>query len=109
MKLILKYLRKKPELLGIYDQLQQKTGVQIESEQIKRIFEQFVVKKSYGNALKLLKEAAENGLFDSYIAKQRYKVKWTKVTPEEEEIPAPRAGHQMVIDPKTQICYLFGG
>jgi len=50
------------------------------------------------------------GLFNQYIEKQEYRPVWRPIQPADSEIqPGMRGGHQMCMDPYTEIIYLFGG
>lgn len=56
---------------------------------------------------RILEDACEQGLFSSYVSQQDYQPKWTPI--ETSPSPGMRGGHQMIVDPESNVLYLHGG
>eukprot|EP00794_Sanderia_malayensis_P006101 gene6101-6805_t len=74
-----------------------------------------VEKGDFGKAESIIEQAAEDGLFQHFIAEQEYEPKWNPIVPLNENgeettcQPGMRGGHQMCIDAENSIIYLLGG
>jgi len=100
-----------------------RTQVELEAPLLTRLHELVVVAGDYTGTEELLSTCLQDGVFSQYLAKQQPHPAWTglilpgecggtAVAAESGAVqpgPAPRGGHQLVMDPLSQNIYLFGG
>jgi hypothetical protein len=111
MRLCLKHLRQR-SYMDEFENLQKKTCVQLEDPQLTKLYKLLVVEGDFIAAEKILTESARVGLFADYVAKQPARAEWNALKPNRSSKcmwPGIRGGHQMLVDPKAQMLYLFGG
>lgn len=110
LRYILKHLRQR-RLLTPYDSIIARSGLQVENSLITKLHESVVLQGNWKSAEQLVSTISKAGLFDSYLhGSQPYAV-WKRLhgTDADGDVPAPRGGHAMCIDPVNNMVYLFGG
>ncbi|XP_014207147.1 muskelin [Copidosoma floridanum] len=107
IRLCIKHFRKYQQQ-EIVDTLERVTGTLVEDPQLSVLYDLLVVKGNHIKAEEFIANAICTGLLDEYINDQLYQVVWQKISIPDLK-PGMRGGHQMVLDPSTEILYLFGG
>lgn len=109
IRLCLKHLRQH-NFSEAFDSLQKRTKVQLEDELLTRLHLLLVIEGNFSESESLLESACSQSYFNEYLRKQEYKTIWKPLVPSYgTNKPGMRGGHQMCIDPKSEIIYLFGG
>ncbi|KAG5723205.1 Muskelin [Termitomyces sp. T112] len=107
---VLKYLRQR-RLLTPYESIISRSGIQPEHPLITKLYESVVLRGDWKQAEDTLSLMSKTNLFDSYIhGTQPYAV-WRRLygTNADGDVPSPRGGHAMCMDPINDMIYLFGG
>lgn len=68
-----------------------------------------VVQGDFERTERFIAECIDEGLMDEYLNKQDYKHDWHMKYTESEIKPGNRGGHQLVVDAKKRLIYLYGG
>lgn len=107
---ILKHLRQR-RLLSPYASIIERSDIQLENPLITRLHESLVLQGDWERAEQLLLSMSDSGLFTEYIHSCEPQAIWTRLTGTDADgdIPSPRGGHAMCMDPENQLVYLFGG
>ncbi|KAF5385812.1 hypothetical protein D9615_002604 [Tricholomella constricta] len=107
---VLKHLRQR-RLLTPYESIVSRSGFQLEHPLITKLHEAIVLQGDWQEAEHLVSFISKTDLFDSYLhGTQPYAV-WKRLhgTDPDGDVPSPRGGHAMCIDPVNDMIYLFGG
>lgn len=107
---ILKHLRQR-RLLTPYATVLSRSGFQTENPLVTKLYESIVLQGGWQRAEELIAIIARAGLFDSYLHDSQPYANWKPLhgTDPDGDIPSPRGGHGMCIDPDNDMIYLFGG
>ncbi|KAF8893559.1 Muskelin N-terminus-domain-containing protein [Infundibulicybe gibba] len=107
---ILKHLRQR-RLLTPYHSILARSGLQIEHPLISELYESIVLQGAWAKAETLLGALSHAGLFDAYLHACQPHAAWQRLrgTNADADVPSPRGGHAMCIDPVNDQIYLFGG
>ncbi|KAF8070082.1 Muskelin N-terminus-domain-containing protein [Lyophyllum atratum] len=107
---VLKHLRQR-RLLTPYESIVSRSGFQLEHPLITKLHESVVLQGNWQRAEQLVSIISKAGLCDSYLhGTQPYAVwKQLRGTDPDGDVPSPRGGHAMCIDPVNDMIYLFGG
>ncbi|XP_073845147.1 muskelin 1 [Musca autumnalis] len=89
--------------------LQEQTHVQLEHPLISELHQCLVVNGDFDKAEKFISDCIEEGLMDDYLNRQDYKHAWRLQHVQGSAQPGNRGGHQLVMDVKKRLIYLFGG
>ncbi|EAU90900.2 Mei4-dependent protein 6 [Coprinopsis cinerea okayama7 len=110
MRHILKHLRQR-RLLTPFKSISDRSGLYLEHPLISKLHEKIVLQGDWSAAEQLLHSLSDAGLFTSYLHSCQPQAIWTRITGTDADgdIPSPRGGHAMCMDPDNQIVYLFGG
>ena len=124
VRLSLKHFRQR-KYLDVFKSLQDRTNIQLEDPLLTNLHQELVVNGSFKRAEEMMIEAADRGLFDTYIQSFHYKPLWRRLRSNShrqglhhhhhshqmhvEEYPKHRGGHQMCIDTQGGYVYLMGG
>lgn len=98
-------------MMAAFNALQQQTQIYLEHPFLTNFHQQLVTEGNFDVAEKLLMDAAQQELFDEYIAGAVYTPRWKRIhsTDANGELPGMRGGHQMCMDVEAGLIYLFGG
>ncbi|KAG6874505.1 hypothetical protein C0995_010415 [Termitomyces sp. Mi166 len=110
LRYVLKYLRQH-RLLTPYESIISRAGIQLEHPLITKLYESVVLQGDWKQAEDTLSLMSKTSLFDSYLhGTQPYAV-WRQLhgTNADGDVPSPRGGHAMCMDPINDMIYLFGG
>lgn len=107
---LLKHLRQR-RLLTPYESIISRSGIQFEHPLITQLHESIVLRGDWQRAEQLVSIMSKAGLFDSYLHASQPHAVWKRLhgTDADGDVPSPRGGHAMCIDPVNDIIYLFGG
>ncbi|KAJ3515933.1 hypothetical protein NMY22_g14321 [Coprinellus aureogranulatus] len=110
MRHILKHLRQR-RLLSPFQSIIERADIRLENPLITRLHESLVLQGDWERAEQLLLSMSDAGLFTDYIHSSEPQAVWTRLmgTNADGDIPSPRGGHAMCMDPENQLIYLFGG
>ncbi|KAH8400886.1 hypothetical protein KR009_001632 [Drosophila setifemur] len=126
IKLCLKHFRQQG-YMSAFGALQDQTNVQLEHPLISELHKYLVrsnlsyvrswfynlylqvVQGDFEKAERFIAECIDEGLMDEYLHKQDYKHSWHMKHTESEIKPGNRGGHQLVVDSKKRLIYLYGG
>ncbi|XP_055379380.1 muskelin isoform X2 [Condylostylus longicornis] len=108
VKLCLKHFRQQG-YDNAFKALQEQTNVRLEHPIITELHECLVINGDFQKAEQFIEHCVNDGLMDSYMAKQDYKHSWKIQETLSTIRPGTRGGHQLVIDPKKRLIYLYGG
>ncbi|XP_049309463.1 muskelin isoform X1 [Bactrocera dorsalis] len=108
VKLCLKHFRQQG-YDAAFKALQEQTQVQLENPLISELHKCLVVKGDFENAEKLITKCVGEGLMDLYLNRQDYKHTWRMQLTQSPTQPGNRGGHQLVVDTKKRLVYLYGG
>ncbi|KAM8713553.1 hypothetical protein ACLKA7_013817 [Drosophila subpalustris] len=108
IKLCLKHFRQQGYMKA-FGALQEQTNVRLEHPLISELHKYLVVQGNFERAELFIAECIEDGLMDEYLHKQDYKHAWQMKHTESEMKPGNRGGHQLVVDAKKRLIYLYGG
>ncbi|KAF9467401.1 Muskelin N-terminus-domain-containing protein [Collybia nuda] len=110
LKHLLKHLRQR-RLLGPYESILSRAGIQMEHPLVTKLHESIVLQGDWYQAEQLIPTIYEAGLFDSYLQAAQPHASWKRLygTDADGDMPSPRGGHSMCIDPINDMIYLFGG
>ncbi|KAF9526572.1 Muskelin N-terminus-domain-containing protein [Crepidotus variabilis] len=110
LRYVLKHLRQR-RLLSPYQSILSRSSVHLEHPLITKLHESIVLQGDWKLAEQHLQQLATSGLLDTHLSTcQRY-AEWTRLrgTDADGDIPPPRGGHAMCMDPVNEMVYLFGG
>ncbi|KAJ8686742.1 hypothetical protein QAD02_022536 [Eretmocerus hayati] len=107
VRLCMKHFRKTGQS-EVVDVLKRVTDINLEDPQLSMLYDILVSKGNHVQAEQFIANAVDSGFLDDYINFQSYKVSWTKISTSDSK-PGMRGGHQMVLDPVSEVLYLFGG
>lgn len=108
IKLCLKHFR----LQGYeksFTALQEETNIRLEDRLISDLNHCLVFQGDFEKAEEIIEECVSEGLMDGYLGKQDYTHTWNLQQIKSLDQPGTRGGHQLVIDSKRRLVYLFGG
>ena len=107
---ILKHLRQR-RLLTPYESIISRSGIQLEHPLITQLHESIVLRGDWQRAEQLVSIISKTDLFDCYLHASQPHAVWKRIygTDADGDVPAPRGGHAMCIDPVNDLIYLFGG
>ncbi|XP_030373545.1 muskelin [Scaptodrosophila lebanonensis] len=108
IKLCLKHFRQQGYVKA-FEALQEQTNVRLEHPLISELHKYLVVQGDFEKAECFIAECIDEGLMDEYLLKQDYKHAWHIKQTESEIKPGNRGGHQLVVDTKKRLIYLYGG
>ncbi|KTW27970.1 uncharacterized protein T551_02937 [Pneumocystis jirovecii RU7] len=109
LKLTLTHLRRRNSI-KTFKLLSSLFELELEHPFLNSIYQTLVIDGDFIKAELLIDEAESIGAFDEYISKENYTSLWIEnIHPDLYQVPGPRGGHQMCIDQKERIIYLFGG
>ncbi|XP_001361411.1 muskelin isoform X1 [Drosophila pseudoobscura] len=108
IKLCLKHFRQQG-YMSAFGALQEQTNVKLEHPLISELHKYLVVQGDFEKAERFIAECIDEGLMDEYLYKQDYKHNWHMKHTESEVKPGTRGGHQLVVDAKKRLIYLYGG
>ncbi|KAF6763348.1 Mei4-dependent protein 6 [Ephemerocybe angulata] len=107
---ILKHLRQR-RLLTPYRAVIERSGIKLENPVITKLHESLVLQGNWDRAEQLLASMSDADLFTEYIHSCEPQAVWARLlgTDADGDIPSPRGGHAMCMDPENELIYLFGG
>lgn len=107
---ILKHLRQL-RLLSPFQAVLERANIHLENPLVTKLHESLVLKGDWKRAEQLLQSMADADLFDEYIRTCHPQAVWTRLmgTNEDGDIPSPRGGHAMCLDPDNELIYMLGG
>ncbi|KAG6891567.1 hypothetical protein C0992_003594 [Termitomyces sp. T32_za158] len=107
---VLKHLRQR-RLLAPYESILSRSGIQPEHPLVTKLYESLVLRGDWKQAEDTLSLMSKTSLFDSYLhGTQPYAVwKQLRGTNADGDVPSPRGGHAMCMDPINDMIYLLGG
>lgn len=108
IKLCLKHFRQQG-YESAFKALQDETNVRLENQLITDLHHCLVSKGNFNEAETIIEKCVAEGLMDAYLEKQDYKHSWKLQEAKSTDQPGTRGGHQIVIDTKKRLIYLFGG
>ncbi|XP_004345468.2 muskelin 1 [Capsaspora owczarzaki ATCC 30864] len=114
VRLCLKYLRQKNHMEA-FESLQQRTSIRLEDPMLTELHELVVMQGDFDKAEQTMLNAIDQDLFAEYIFDSPWTPMWKRLVPVTQEghvatrIPGPRGGHQMCLDERDGVIYLFGG
>jgi len=138
IRLCLKHFRQH-NYLEVFESLQKKTKIQLEHPLLTELHSTLVLRGDYQGTEELIVKSSEQGVFSKYMSSQQPRSVWTPLILPEDSLEAPtpppevtappgeereeeeeeeklpptqptaRGGHQLVMDPGSQMIYLFGG
>ncbi|KAF9547697.1 hypothetical protein CPC08DRAFT_715745 [Agrocybe pediades] len=110
MSYVLKHLRQR-RLLTPFQTVLQRAGITFEHPLITQLHETLVLNGNWAASEQLLDSISAQGLFNSTGHYSQPRAQWTRLlgTDPDNDIPSPRGGHAMCMDPDNELIYLFGG
>lgn len=108
IRLCLKYFRQQGYDKA-FESLQEQTNVQLEHPIIQELHRTLVVEGDFTKTETQLERLIHRGLMDNYLTQQPYSVNWKSLNVKSKKWPGKRGGHQMVMDAKNRLIYLYGG
>ncbi|KAH6897548.1 Mei4-dependent protein 6 [Coprinopsis sp. MPI-PUGE-AT-0042] len=110
MRHIMKHLRQ-CRLLSPVKAIAERSGLHLEHPLVTQIHESIVLEGDWKAAEQALESLADVGLFTGYLHSCQPEAFWQRITGTsgDADVPSPRGGHAMCIDPDNDIIYLFGG
>ncbi|KAG5639026.1 hypothetical protein H0H81_007639 [Sphagnurus paluster] len=110
MRLVLKHLRQR-RLLTPYECIISRSGFQLEHPLLTKLHEAVVLQGNWAEAEHLVSFISKTEMFDTYLHGKQPHAVWKRLrgTDADGDIPLPRGGHAMCIDPQSNLIYLFGG
>ncbi|KAK7468576.1 hypothetical protein VKT23_003080 [Stygiomarasmius scandens] len=107
---MLKYLRQR-RLLTPYNSVLSRSGLQIEHPLVSKLHESIVLRGNWEQAIDLLSDISNAGLFDSFLRLCQPYAVWKRIhdTDDNGNVPPLRGGHAMCIDHVNGLIYLYGG
>ncbi|EDW09382.1 uncharacterized protein Dmoj_GI19068 [Drosophila mojavensis] len=108
IKLCLKHFRQQGYMKA-FGALQEQTNVRLEHPLISELHKYLVVQGDFEQAERFIVKCIDDGLMDEYLNKQDYKHDWQMKYTQSEIKPGNRGGHQLVVDAKKRLIYLYGG
>ncbi|TFK67379.1 galactose oxidase [Pluteus cervinus] len=107
---ILKHLRQR-RLLTPFQMITIRSGFQLEHPLLSQLHESIVLRGDWEDAERLLNSMSRACLFDEYIQSCQPHAAWKRLhgTDSDGDVPSPRGGHAMCMDPVNQDIYLLGG
>jgi len=107
---MLKYLRQR-RLLTPYNSVLSRSGLQIEHPLVSKLHESIVLRGNWEQAIDLLSDISNAGLFDSFLHLCQPYAVWKRIhdTDDNGNVPPLRGGHAMCIDHVNGLIYLYGG
>ncbi|XP_053966512.1 muskelin isoform X1 [Anastrepha ludens] len=108
VKLCLKHFRQQG-YDAAFKALQEQTQVQLEHTLISKLHKYLVETGDFHKAEQFISKCVNQGLMDSYLKRQDYKHTWRIQHTQSSTQPGTRGGHQLVVDTKKHLVYLYGG
>lgn len=108
IRLCLKYFRQQGYERA-FEALEDQTKVKLESPIIQELHDNLVVEGDFVKTEAQIELLINEGLMDEYLARQPYSVSWKSLNVESNKWPGKRGGHQLVLDSKNRLMYLYGG
>ena len=114
VRLCLKHFRQR-NYFDSFEQLQKRTKIDLEAPVLTQLHTALVSDGNFVESERIVLECAKKGHMAEHIAELPCTAKWQLLGKaghgalERETFPVARGGHQMCIDSKAQIIYLFGG
>ncbi|KAG6865484.1 hypothetical protein C0991_002196 [Blastosporella zonata] len=107
---VLKHLRQR-RLLTPYESIISRSGFKLEHPLVTKLYESIVLQGDWKQAENLLSVMSKTNLFDSYLHGTQPYAAWKRLhgTDADGDVPSPRGGHAMCMDPINDMIYLFGG
>lgn len=107
IRLCLKYFRQQGYERA-FDALQDQTNVQLEHPTIQELHNNLVAEGDFVKTEEQISRLIDEGFMDEYLTRQPYSVSWKSLNVESSR-PGKRGGHQLVLDTKNSLMYLYGG
>lgn len=114
VKLCLKHFRGNGYDLA-FKALQEQTNIRLEHPLITDLHKFLVLDGDFEKAEDFLVDCCKDGLMDSYLERQDYRHLWIQLQDTETDDslnhlrPGNRGGHQIVVDSKSKLFYMYGG
>ncbi|KAL0956651.1 hypothetical protein HGRIS_002783 [Hohenbuehelia grisea] len=110
LRLVLKHLRQR-RLLTPYASIVSRFALQVEHPFVSELHRALVLQGDFPKCTELLGKMANAELFSEYLKSQPPHSSWRRIhgVNADGDIPSPRGGHAMCIDPTNEVIYLLGG
>jgi hypothetical protein len=116
VRLCLKHFRQR-NYVDSFDQLRKRTKIDLEAPALTRLHTALVVEGNFIESERLILECGEQGHMEEYISTLPCTSKWEFIgqadpaagAASHKSFPQARGGHQMCVDEKSRVAYLFGG
>ncbi|KAJ7268646.1 Muskelin N-terminus-domain-containing protein, partial [Mycena haematopus] len=110
MRYVLKHLRQR-RFLGPYNAILSRCGLQVEDPLVTELHENVVLHGNWAKAEQNIQRISQTDLFDDYRHSKQAHFVWKRLSGRDVngDVPPPRGGHAMCVDPNGGIIYLFGG
>ncbi|KAJ6521911.1 Muskelin N-terminus-domain-containing protein [Mycena vulgaris] len=110
MRYVLKHLRQR-RFLTPYNSILSRCGLQVEDPLVTELHESLVLRGDWAKAEQNILRMSRTDLFDEYRNSKQCHSLWRRLLGKDAngDVPSPRGGHAMCIDPIGGTIYLFGG
>lgn len=110
IRLILKHLRNKGHFEA-FRSLSNETKIQLEDPEITDLYQCLVDVGDFDRVESIMEKLIDEGHVEDFIAKQKYKAKFTELKPKESitNRPRPRTQAAYAFDETRRLIYMFGG
>jgi hypothetical protein len=110
MRYVLKHLRQR-RFLGPYNAILTRCGLQVEDPVVTELHESVVLQGNWAKAEQNIERISHTDLFDEYRKSRQCHSVWKRLSGKDAngDVPSPRGGHAMSIDPVGGTVYLLGG
>lgn len=110
MRYVLKHLRQR-RFLGPYNAILARCGLQVEDPLVTELHESVVLQGNWASAEQIVQHISQTDLFDEYRHSKQARSLWRRLSGKDAngDVPSPRGGHAMCVDPVGGMIYLFGG
>jgi len=107
---VLKHLRQR-RLLTPFQSIIDRSGIQLENPLLSKLHESLVLQGDWTRSEQLLCSMSDAGLFTDYLNACQPRAIWNRLTGTDADgdVPSPRGGHAMCLDPEGELIYLYGG
>ncbi|KAF8199760.1 Muskelin N-terminus-domain-containing protein [Mycena galopus ATCC 62051] len=102
MRYVLKHLRQR-RFLGPYNAILARCGLQVEDPLVTELHENIVLRGNWAKAEQKIQSISQTSLFDEYRHSKQAHFVWKRLAGKDAngDVPAPRGGHAMCVDPKS--------
>ncbi|KAJ7187899.1 Muskelin N-terminus-domain-containing protein [Mycena filopes] len=110
MRYVLKHLRQR-RFLTPYNSILARCGLQVEDPLVTELHESVVLQGNWKKAEQNIHRMSQTDLFDEYRNSKQCHSVWKRLSGKDADgdVPSPRGGHAMCVDPAGGVIYLFGG